>query len=1012
MSLSAHRTSSFFWFSSKVLYPWALLALTACSGGSGASVNRFTLVSTNGLENESTWQLNRAIELTFSQPVDLSTANLNSVQIHTVVGSRPALGTFFLKAGSGSKTLVFQPNCPSNEALYDGGFDPGPVGGAGVRYRLTLPTAQSRSTTLLRSTTGDLLSLGGTREFVTPGSPTEYFLDPRPNAPPTLIDISLGAASVFPDPTTGGVPGTAIPIGLNTFTEPMDPIVLMFDQPLYPAGGNVSSRTMRLLYEPTLGQIVELPTTITLLENCTPTGSRVLLSPVGILPPGATLWLEIKRELRDIAGERNLADFVPLRFEVAAAVTTFLDEFRETFDDTTWLDDDATFPEPRAEWTDTGYLQPATAFEGTNPDFDWTVDTQITIDTNFDTITNAAGTQTIPVVNGVIDVNDVTIGPNAQIIARGTNPLTILATGSVTIRGTIYADGTNSNGVNTLCTAFIPETGAPGQAGGGKGGDGSWETTTSTPRGGAGNGPYDDPLSGGQGGESGYGGRGRLQEDMHRPRGGGGGTLGSLGTQGVDGATTSFGAETQQSPPRGGLPGPTPFIDGDATNDFFGIRVDAQTGRVTYGELVIPFGGQGGGAGGDAIQWTGFPNPAWNDPNPNQTACDMKGAGGGGGAGILIIKALGTLDIQGAELSANGGSGGGGETAPGIGNRVGGGSGGGSGGHILLMSGTNILATGANVHARGGAGGIGAQTTGISAGGAGGLGVIQYHVPDPAQNLVPSSPPGVPAPWVLVPDFGALSTAQTKWVGTGFTQAGSGSIPVPPNYVFPGGQFPGIDPATGLVQRTTSDAVLQPGVRYARRVARAAFGTSTFANRLTIEGELELLSNPAILVGWELRDENAGSSAPFFTIVAARYQDGNTVLDVDRNDLPFVVGTTQRQPLVDQFQFVSDMAIVGLHPRFYGIETDGVDDAYPSNATVRFTFQGANADPNDPTRPDLTTLVPDPNDPRVFTGDVTDLIGKEFFRVRIQFDLAADGTPLRRDTKRPRLHYFALPFEF
>ena len=992
--------------------PLALTMPGCGSGGGSGGSNRFTLVSTNGLENNSIWQLNRPIELTFSQAVDLATANLNSVQIHTVIGTRPAIGEFFIKPGSEGKTLVFQPLCPTNNNLDNGGLTPGTAGGQGVRYRVALPTASTRSTTLLQSSRGSTLSLGATREFVTPSSPTEYFLDPKPNAPPSLTEITLGGNVVFPDPVTGGPPTQAIPIGLNTFTNPIEPLVLTFDQPVFPAGGNVSSRTIQLFYEPTPGTQVQLPATISLIDNCAQEGSTILVSPEGILPADQELTLIIRREFQDLVGERNLSDISPISLQVQSAPLAELDAFSEDFLSDVNEDPGAIFAEPRAEWSDTGALQPATTFEGTNPDFIWVVDTQITIDTDFDTITNQAGNQTLPVVNGVIDVFQVRIGPNGNIAAQGSNPLTILATEDIVINGRIAVDGTNSNGTNTLCTAFIPETGAPGQCGGGKGGDGSWETTTSTPRGASGNGPFDDPGSGGQGGESGYGGRGRAQEDRHRPGGGGGGSFGTLGVTASDGHSSAFGAESRQSPPRGGNPGPSPFTDGDPSNNFFGTRVT--TNSVIFGELVVPLGGQGGGGGGDGIQSTGFPNPSWNDPSPSQASCDMKGAGGGGAAGILIIKSLGAIDLSGAELSADGGNGGGGETAPGIGNRVAGGSGAGSGGMIVVMSGDTITTTGANIHARGGRGGCGRQCQpwpATSAGGAGGDGVIQFHVGDPATNLIPGVPNTSPATNVLVPDFGAVSKAQTRWINTGFTTGRDPMNPTTPFYLFPGQSFAGMDPATGLIDRTANDRVVHPGLHDTIRVPETNFDASSLI-RLTIPGRVRQVPNPKVLVGWEIQDINGGPAAPLFTIVSASDAGGDTVIEIDFTDLPFQTGTTQRETIMEQFQFTSGLCIIGFYPRFYSIETDGIEDFYPQSTTVRFSFQGANTDPNDPRLPDLTSLVPDPMDPTLFTSDVIDLIGKEWFRVQIEFDLAADGMPLRANSPKPTLNHFTLPFEF
>ena len=95
--------------------------LTACGGGGGGGGgDRFAFVSTNGLQNGSVWQINRPIQLTFTQPVDLSSAHLGSVQIFEQVGGVPALGTFYLLPGSADRTLVFQPLCPTNDSFDNG----------------------------------------------------------------------------------------------------------------------------------------------------------------------------------------------------------------------------------------------------------------------------------------------------------------------------------------------------------------------------------------------------------------------------------------------------------------------------------------------------------------------------------------------------------------------------------------------------------------------------------------------------------------------------------------------------------------------------------------------------------------------------------------------------------------------------------------------------------------------------------------------------------------------------
>jgi hypothetical protein len=149
-------------------------------------------------------------------------------------------------------------------------------------------------------------------------------------------------------------------------------------------------------------------------------------------------------------------------------------------------------------------------------------------------------------------------------------------------------------------------------------------------------------------------------------------------------------------------------VDGDPTNDFWGILFDPATGLTQPGELLRPWAGAGGGGGGDA-SWviTGSWPPPWNPGG------DEKGAGGGGGGGSVTILSLGTIQVgPSGVLRARGGTGGGGENTNFI-DRVGGGSGGGSGGHVILHSASKI-----DLSTAGGAGGVALLATG-GEGGAG-----------------------------------------------------------------------------------------------------------------------------------------------------------------------------------------------------------------------------------------------------------------------------------------------------
>ena len=472
------------------LLTW-LLTLAACSGSSSTKSGRFTLVSTNELREGSIWALNRPIELTFSEAVDLESANLGTVQIFETNTLNAATGQFYLKPGSEDHTLVFQPNCPTDRFFTNGGLKPA------SRYRLALPTGGPGTLSTLRSRSGKKLTLAVTREFLTPASLPEYFYDPIPGAPARIETIHLGTRQAFPDPLTGGEPTAPLSISINRFTDPIEPLLVQFDQPLYPSATNVSGSTLSLTFETPTGSRARIPTTVTLIENCGRSGALVLISPRGILPSDTEITFTVHRDLEDIGGERSSIDAMPLRLLPDAAASEELDAFTEEFVDREFEESLALFAEPRARWAD-GELKPGTPFPGNNTDFIWDVRQNIFIDTSFDIITSPGNTQTMVITNGIVDVKDLHLRAGASIRGIGPNPLTILATGTVTIDGLITVSGVSADGVITLCTAWIPEPGAAGICSSGKGGDASWETTSSTPFGGYGNGPGNTRDGGGR----------------------------------------------------------------------------------------------------------------------------------------------------------------------------------------------------------------------------------------------------------------------------------------------------------------------------------------------------------------------------------------------------------------------------------------------------------------------------------------------------------------------------------
>ncbi len=118
-------------------------------------------------------------------------------------------------------------------------------------------------------------------------------------------------------------------------------------------------------------------------------------------------------------------------------------------------------------------------------------------------ITDSRG-RAFTIVDGLLEVDDLTVEAGSTLKGEGDNPLVIYATGTVNVQGTLDASGDHALAPLVLDNATIPEAGAPGQCGGGNGGSASLESDTETHRGQAGNGPFQAVDGGGGGGEGGY----------------------------------------------------------------------------------------------------------------------------------------------------------------------------------------------------------------------------------------------------------------------------------------------------------------------------------------------------------------------------------------------------------------------------------------------------------------------------------------------------------------------------
>jgi hypothetical protein len=726
------------------------LLLAACSGGGTRSIG-FQLVSVS-VPGNGIWQINRSMQFVFSNDVDFSTVNLNTINVVQTSGA-PASGEFSLLD---ARTVLFQPRCPTLDDYSDAGLLPG-----GVSYAINVPGSTAGGPTV-RSMSGERLTQTQTLHFNTPNStdPAVLFLDTAlgPPAPvirsnPAVLDacyLELGddpanrvyfAPRAVADPVLGADTPAGFTSGLNLYSDVSShlSILIAVNQAVGTSSSNISVNTVRLEYLTGAGSWQGLAHTVSLVANCTGTGALVRVTPTGILPQNHEVRVVLTQDFRDIVGDSNLISITVGSFLVATATDPgssvpglgadqVFEEFSLGGAAPGSLEDTASvLADPRAVWGQNGTLKAGFAFSGTGGpggDFDWKIGNdlplsisnhpEVTLDTSFSVITNLQQTAQETVINGRVDIRNLIVTASGSLIIQGPNSCTILVSGSVQIDGEITCEGNNNVSVHTLNTTNQPEPGATGKAGGGRGGTGSYLTTQSTPGGGPGFGAFDTVGGGGAGGESAFNPlfpNPDSDDEHRRPGGGGGGSfgpdflrpaniqagytnpnlcpdqsvIGYDGENGFPGWANAVGVLTGASPPPGGARGPRPFFDNDPTNDFWGT-MHTQGGQLIRGELLHPWAGAGGGAGGDAINSSSFPT------NPFDPGGDEKGSGGGGGGGSLTILALGdiTLGSRG-RINASGGTGGGGENslAGGI-THIGGGSGGGSGGHIILQTATKI----------------------------------------------------------------------------------------------------------------------------------------------------------------------------------------------------------------------------------------------------------------------------------------------------------------------------------
>ena len=1077
----------------------SLLLAASCSGGSSGSSHGsqggFQLTSLTVLDG-AVWEINRQMEFTFNAPVEFNTISLNTINIQTVSGM-PATGSFFMKDGD-DQTVVFQPSCPTLPDLSDAGLQPG-----AVAYTLVVPGSDSGAPNTVRSTTGNRLRETQIRRFTTPASsdPAGAFLDTVSGPPVPVIraintsDLESSYMAIAGDDSaangiffefdettqsyTTSVAGFHVPLNLFSAAESAVAVMLIFNQPVSPAAGNISSSMLRLEFRDSTGAWKPVDTRVTLVANCTQTGAMIKLEPIGILPSSSQFRTVVRPGFQDIVGQANLLEIdnfgvVPtetVNFISFADADDLADEVLEEFTiggttSGSFEDVDAIYSAPVAEWGD-GVLTAAFDFSGQggpNGDFDWVIRSGQTqfFDTTSQSIVGGpfgVPTYTQNTVNGIVDLRNFVIEEDAILRVQGPNTMTVIASGDVEIRGTLDLSGFNAKDVATLNTGNQPEVGGVGSAGGGRGGTGSWIINNSTPRGGAGWGMFNAPNGGGQGGESGYGTGG---VNNRRPGGGGGGALGQtqdhqpntgtpevlLAEPGYNGNGNCTGAITNTPPAQGGNPGPGPFVDSNDDNNFLGV-FPVVTGGVLQdlipGEMNAIGAGAGGGGGGDAVPGTTFPHPNWS------IGSDEKGGGGGGGGGGLNISALGWIIFGNAgTIICDGGLGATGENTIFL-DHVGGSGGSGSGGHVILETATKIDFTDGDgfsapirnyITAEGAPWVVGNTQYGPSItqrwgfGGAGGPGLIQLHVPRPI--IAPSHDPNVsdiivptgavnrpfplhavakPGALAMIPLFGAVSQARSKWISLGGADQdpvdGEGRV----SFTFDGtdlvtvGEEGNILASSGRVDELTpllaevitgSATVTIESDEVTLRVAGASLAPIT-----DVFDDI-YLRTPALLKNFLLRLSDASSvAAPQdFNVTSAAYDDAGAELTVTVDD---TFGT-----LSDYLGIAGGAVSYELIPRFFRVTTGNTLDALPASAYVRITFDATVADQFGD--PDEDWATANPQVQGIFDieefNTLTDPGQIQFFRYNIEFNLDALNVGVDVDTEPISLEFLRIPFRF
>lgn len=737
-------------------------------------------------------------------------------------------------------------------------------------------------------------------------------------------------------------------------------IELLYDAPLHPDA--VTDLDFRLVdMDHVSGSPVELGVIVTLVENRAG-GARVTVQPSGILPFGHMLALEVLSPLR------HLSDFPPATtvhevravYQTPSAPATLI---RDRYEVSLGNDSDFDAEQSRlrkgynaAEWNrqDSGVLQAAGAFVGTGvlgrfqPAAEPGKTTVITLDTN---------RQPFPLLNGAT--------PDAR-------PGTVVQGGvfhftDINIPSSVVLRPLGQNALVFVATGSVRIAGTVDLDAGGGASDQTYDSAV-------------NPVPGGRGGPGGGRG-GESCPTVYFPP-----TQFQLAnlisaTFGASGEAPQQNAIPGMQPPQGGRGGPAAILDDPAVPNPEISCAESNVGSNG--------GGFGGGGGGGSLQRSGtagrvgsgnmmpLPNRTWIDSWPNTSP-----AGGLPGT-PLFPDADSTNNFIGPDgevhhLQGGQGGGGGGVKAEGyhcgrdfpwgldefrgvfpdrVGDARGGGGGGGAGAFEVFARGDIVLASGARIQARGGPGGGGEQTGSSIWGGPGG---------------------GGSAGIVVLKSTSAIDVLAGAVIDVTGGPSGNGR---PPGV--------GGDGLVGLRVPVNSEANM---------VGTILPDQTVWTDRLNRRNPIDITPFSQAVSHWidlgqTIHRPPSGAQPRYLfrgidlTGRVVRLADGR---------IP--------TPELNSFR----IGYLGLLDPVNGTFQPGEEpraDWLPPSAEVVFEFQAADAVAEGSREVDLTGASDWMPDPMVADG-------RQFLRWRVTFDIAADGSPLDENSRRPVVECIHIDTEF